>query len=643
MNFSGHDEPADNGEPANDEPANRRIPDWKIKKHAERIAQWEGVDDWDQFVEQAKDEITWENFQKWQEAKGWKKTNTYDYESLGGYILYQSVRFEYQLLPSEKKFLLRHCVGHKWTNSAGPVRVPYNLPELIKRADEPITFVEGEKAVESLKQQGLLATCVQGQHWTAGLVKFFTRRTINLVLDYDDAGRRHTRTAVEWLNKVEATIRVIHLPGLVPTQGLDDWLATQSLDDYQAIVAETRPELSSGRIEATSYRLPREQDIERYNWLLGRHLLCGEVSCTAAAGGTGKSSLSLAEALAMASGTRTMLHDNVLDRPLRVVLINLEDSRNTIDKRLAALMRHYGITQDDIADRLIILAKGEVSINIATELKSGEIVPNDMDIERLVQLMKSHNADVLSVDSFIRSHSVNENSNNNIQKVVGCYERVAAKARCAIHLWHHTRKNGGDKASVESVRGAGSFVDSCRSVRVLETMTNKERDEIIQIKPDLKPAGFYFKMFAAKRNFAPPADQADWYVHESVKLRNARSEFENDGDDVGVVAMWRYPKIDLPKMDENNVERVLAAIKQDGPWRADRRAKERWVGVPVARALVLDLLDKRAAKAVAKTVAETPRGREAPAVPDARRAPQDAGIYRGRDTRSNWRGKNAGG
>ena len=45
--------------------------------------------------------------------------------------------------------------------------------------------------------------------------------------------------------------------------------------------------------------------------------------------------------------------------------------------------------------------------------------------------------------------------------------------------------------------------------------------------------GFYFRSFNGKRNFAPPADQSDWFKLESIDLRN--------GDNVGVVTLVAIP------------------------------------------------------------------------------------------------------
>jgi hypothetical protein len=135
---------------------------------------------------------------------------------------------------------------------------------------------------------------------------------------------------------------------------------------------------------------------------------------------------------------------------------------------------------------------------------------------------------------------VHENDNAAIQDVVECFEDVAVVAQCAVHLWHHTRKTGGERATIESIRGAAAFVDACRSARIIETMSAKEHEQLIEIQPDMMPAGFYFRCFNGKRNFAPPAEQSDWYELENVLLVN--------GDDVGVVTKWQYPETqtDLP-------------------------------------------------------------------------------------------------
>src|SRR5262249_17171340 len=323
-----------------------------------------------------------------------------------------------------------------------------------------------------------------------------------------------------------------------------------------------------GIITAEPFQFRAEADIPPWQWLYGRHLLRSEVSGTAAMGGTGKSTLSIVEALAMASG-RTLLNEDA-SKPLRVVLINLEDTRNTMEKRIAAVMRHYALVPADIGNRLIVIAKGEVKIKVARQLRSGDVARNETVIRALIRLMTEHRADVLSIDSFIRTHKVNENDNSAIQEVVECFEDIAQEANCAMHLWHHTRKSGGEKATIESARGAVAFIDACRSARVLETMHTKQHEELREIEPDMLPPGFYIRAFNGKRNFAPPADQSNWFKLESIVLAN--------GDDVGVATTWKYPETFdgiTPELTESILDDIDAGMPDGGRYSNHNRAESR--------------------------------------------------------------------
>jgi hypothetical protein len=86
----------------------------------------------------------------------------------------------------------------------------------------------------------------------------------------------------------------------------------------------------------------------------------------------------------------------------------------------------------------------------------------------------------------------------------------------------------------------------------------------------MAPAGYYFRCYNGKRNFAPPADQSDWFELKSVTLRN--------GDDVGVATVWPYPGT-LISLTPETVALVIDEIDQGLPHRQrysnDNAAKKR--------------------------------------------------------------------
>jgi hypothetical protein len=75
-------------------------------------------------------------------------------------------------------------------------------------------------------------------------------------------------------------------------------------------------------IRATKFSWRAESEIPPRLWLYGRHLLRRYVSVDVAAGGIGKSSVKIGEALAMASG-RNLYGVDVHEGPLNVWLYNL--------------------------------------------------------------------------------------------------------------------------------------------------------------------------------------------------------------------------------------------------------------------------------------------------------------------------------
>ncbi|MGY8681098.1 AAA family ATPase [Bradyrhizobium sp. UFLA05-153] len=470
--------------------------------------------------------------------------------------------------------------------------VIYRWPAIMRAAPGATVLVcEGEKNADDLAKAGLLATTVISHKWTAECAAALTGFEIIILEDHDEDGKKLSAASREALVSVAKSIRVVptaHLwksldPARLkfakePQAGHDvsDWLGYGG--DPKKLIALCREVPAEGEITIEPHDFPAERDIAPYQWLLGTHLLRGEVAATAAMSGTGKSSLSIVEALAMA-GAKQLTHDRVPQIPLRVLVVNLEDNRNTMDKRIAAAMKHYGLTPEDIGGRLIVKAKGELRIKVAEAMRSGQVVRNDLIINALRRVIIEHQIDVLSIDSLIRSHGVNENNNNEMEQVIECFEDVAAPTNCGIHLWHHFRKTNGDGASVDSARGAKALIDALRSVRVLEVMT---KDEARLLKLD--EARNYFRCFSGKRNFSPPSDQSDWYHVASVEIDNCPPLF---GDSVGVVEQWTHPGKAAVELSPEIIREIMDEVGTEPRWR-DYPTAEMWVGKAVARVLGLD-------------------------------------------------------
>lgn len=338
-------------------------------------------------------------------------------------------------------------------------------------------------------------------------------------------------------------------------------------------------------IVATPFVWRAETEIPRRMWLYGRHLLRRFVSVDVAAGGTGKSSVKIGEALAMASG-RDLYHIPIHDGPLTVWLYNLEDPAEESERRIHATAKWFHIKPEDLADRLYVDSGRDQRCVIATETEYGARIAQPVYEQIKAQILQ-RKIDVLTIDPFVSSHEVSENDNRAIDAVVKAWGRLADECNCSINLVHHVRKGNGTETNADSARGAKALVDAARSVNVFNRMSPDEAS-LAGIAEDQR--GFYFRVQNDKANLAPP-DKATWYRMNNVSLDNS--------DQVGVACPWSWPEL----FEGISTRHLIAVQKvvQEGDWRSDPRSPE-WVGLAVAKALDFDAETSR--KRISKLLKE---------------------------------------
>ncbi len=325
-------------------------------------------------------------------------------------------------------------------------------------------------------------------------------------------------------------------------------------------------------------------DIPPRPWLYGHHLIRGQVSVTVAPGGVGKSSLTICEALAMASG-RALLGDWTA-ADLKVWVYNLEDPRDELDRRIIAAMQHHDVGPTEIDGRLFVDTGRERLLCTALQTQEGvKIIRPELDA--LAGEIKAKRIDVLIIDPFVSSHQVSENDNGAIDLVSKEWACLADHCNCAIELVHHTRKTNGETATTESGRGATALLATARSGRVLNKMSDTKKAEA-DVKDD---PSTYFAVTRDKANLAPAGDCV-WRRMASVHLDN--------GDSVGVVEVWNWPDA-FDGISEKDLLSVQNALEGKGLRYSDQ-AGDDWAGVVVAEVLGLDAVaDKKRIKKLIET------------------------------------------
>ena len=148
----------------------------------------------------------------------------YDYRDESGKLLYQTVRYK------PKDFRQRRPDGKDgWIwNLQGVRLVLYRLQELLQaNSDNWVFIVEGEKDVDRLYDEGLVATtCAMGAaKWNDSYSEFLNdRKLIAIIPDNDDPGKKHAKQIAESLIKVGVKPKIIELPNPPEKGDVSDWL-----------------------------------------------------------------------------------------------------------------------------------------------------------------------------------------------------------------------------------------------------------------------------------------------------------------------------------------------------------------------------------------------------------------------------------
>jgi RecA-family ATPase len=336
-------------------------------------------------------------------------------------------------------------------------------------------------------------------------------------------------------------------------------------------------------ITATPFVWIDPAKIPERRWIYGGHYIRDHVALTVAAPKVGKTSLSLAEALAIATG-KPILNITPRER-CKVWFWNGEDPQEELQRRVAALVISHGIRPDEVEGWLLLDSGRDQELIIAEQTKDGVKIASPLE-EHLISHLRKLEIGVLIIDPFISCHNVAENDNNAIDAVSKTWGRIAGKAHCAVELIHHSRKTGGNDVGIIDGRGGYALVATTRTNRALNRMSKEEADKFDIPQRDRRR---FIRTDDADGNLMPPDEETVWHEIKNVSLPN--------GDAVGAVHPWKPPGLfhDVEQDALSKVQKHIAA----GKYRANSQSKaEPWVGEAVAEVLDLDLSDPAAKKRV---------------------------------------------
>lgn len=352
----------------------------------------------------------------------------------------------------------------------------------------------------------------------------------------------------------------------------------------------------SSPITATAFKWIDPKTLPRREFAYGSHFIRKYVSVTVSPGGLGKTSSSIAEAMAMVSG-RALLGIKPPKR-LRTWIFNAEDPRDEMERRIMAACIHYKLKPADLEGHLFLDSGREQELCVAIEDKRAGVRIQQPIVEAVVEQIERNGIDVMIVDPFVSTHGVNENDNGAIDKVAKLWAQIADYTNCSIDIVHHLRKVADREATVEDARGAVSLIGAARSVRVLNRMSEEQAGEAGVDKADR--FGYFYTTYG-KSNLTPLSHKAEWRHLVSTPLGNGTG-LAQPQDFAPVVTEWHWPTAEdvAGDLTEDQRASILAAVSASD-YKKSPKAKN-WVGGAVAYAVGLDLDDNTQRKRAASLV-----------------------------------------
>ena len=253
-----------------------------------------------------------------------------------------------------------------------------------------------------------------------------------------------------------------------------------------------------------------------------------------------------------------------------------------MDRSLTACGIHHGINEQHCEGRLYVDSGLEQRLCTAIEGPEGFKIIEPV-YENLRAEIIERDIDVLTIDPFVSSHDVDENSNSLIDSIGKRWKRLASETGCAIVLVHHTRKMSGREVRAEDSRGAVALIAVARSTLVINPMSESEAEKFGIT--DARERRSIVRIDDDKPNRAPP-ESAWWMQKVSVPLGNSDDYYRSD--DVGAAVHWTPPDPfeDLSTRDLYNVQMAIDKA-DDESCRASIQSPG-WVGHLVAGVLHID-------------------------------------------------------
>lgn len=333
-------------------------------------------------------------------------------------------------------------------------------------------------------------------------------------------------------------------------------------------------------VKLRPYKFREIRSLPRRPWIMRGLILRKQITAMIAAGGVGKSMFGLVVACHLAAGQSFGPYK--VDRPYRVAILTVEEDADELDRRLHAIRKHFGFSEE-IAKNLFIVEMDDPPI-IAEANRKG-VMHETPKLRILEKVLFNMMIDVIMADPFIELWNGAENDNSQVRAALSYLRGVVRRIECGCLLNHHVRKGAVTPGDVDAGRGASSFGGL---VRIAKTITHMSPDDAASLGVK-NPKGI-LRVDSAKGNYLSPVDEAHWFRFMNVDLENVKDGEIAISDKVGVIAPWQPPGL-FENVTYEAIDAALDVINAglDGErFSFAAQSKERYVVAPIARQLNIE-------------------------------------------------------
>ena len=184
-------------------------------------------------------------------------------------------------------------------------------------------------------------------------------------------------------------------------------------------------------------------------------------------GATGKSFVALTMGTALASGKTIAPFEP--EAPGRVLMLNVEDPAEDIDRRLYSIGQEYSFTAEErrLLNENLIILPGRGQVKPFMDLQSG--VPTESAaFGWFTSMVDQYQPRLAILDTKSRLYGLDENSTDHAARWLGLFERLlVTRPEMSFLIISHTSKGGTQREDAHADRGGSSMPDNARMALVL--------------------------------------------------------------------------------------------------------------------------------------------------------------------------------